>query len=307
MYKTKKWRNLRERILRRHPICAACKRLPASQIDHIVPRTLQTMANDYDIGNLQALCAHCHSEKTMGEMRRKGQLTPRKMQKSRKMSAAVVGLAMAAAGCAHIPSMPTHPVFEPKPAAPLVQNIVAPLQKVSAENKQAITQAKAIPLTPAAAVQTAKQAVIHTLQKQAVAIRSAQKTVTIALPAVKQSDRAAKDNAKTARKFQAELQSLQNKQVQMVLDLSVAVGGICILIGVLEIVVFKNIAGSFVFFGCGAGLIFLTFFVAQHLILIEWSAVVITAGMILYEILARHHLHVAKTVDSAVKAASAVK
>lgn len=65
-YSTRRWRRLRLAVLRRHPLCAECLRqgrlTPATQVDHVVP--IKRGGSPWDPGNLQPLCASCHSRKT---------------------------------------------------------------------------------------------------------------------------------------------------------------------------------------------------------------------------------------------------
>lgn len=62
-----RWRKLRDAFIARHPICADPFELhgdqivPATQVDHIIPRK---RGGTDEEPNLQALCAHCHSTKT---------------------------------------------------------------------------------------------------------------------------------------------------------------------------------------------------------------------------------------------------
>jgi len=63
------WRKLRSFILDRDPLCVLCRRAPANEVDHIVPRA---DGGDDAPENLQGLCKSCHSRKTMGEVRAGG-------------------------------------------------------------------------------------------------------------------------------------------------------------------------------------------------------------------------------------------
>jgi 5-methylcytosine-specific restriction protein A len=65
-----RWRKVRKRFLRAHPLCAECERLgfvtAATDVDHIMPKN-RGGADTED--NLQALCHAHHSAKTMRELR----------------------------------------------------------------------------------------------------------------------------------------------------------------------------------------------------------------------------------------------
>ena len=65
LYHGKRWRELRAAFLAEHPACAMCG-APASVVDHIAPHRGDESLF-YDEGNLQALCASCHSAKTLKE------------------------------------------------------------------------------------------------------------------------------------------------------------------------------------------------------------------------------------------------
>lgn len=77
-YNLPEWKGphgLRLLVLAREPVCRRCTErgrpgVPATQADHIIPHegdwSLFT-----DLDNLQALCARCHSIKTINERRRK--------------------------------------------------------------------------------------------------------------------------------------------------------------------------------------------------------------------------------------------
>ena len=63
-----RWRRIRSRHLSQHPLCAHClqngRTEAAQHVDHIIPlRKGGTHAK----GNLQSLCASCHSRKTARE------------------------------------------------------------------------------------------------------------------------------------------------------------------------------------------------------------------------------------------------
>lgn len=59
-----KWRRLRAYVLRNEPLCRHCKRAPATDVDHIVPRA---KGGTDAMTNLQPLCKSCHSRKTATE------------------------------------------------------------------------------------------------------------------------------------------------------------------------------------------------------------------------------------------------
>lgn len=58
------WQKLRVAFLQQHPLCVMCmadgRTTSASVVDHIVPHE-GDHAKFWDQGNLQSLCAHCHS------------------------------------------------------------------------------------------------------------------------------------------------------------------------------------------------------------------------------------------------------
>lgn len=51
-------------ILAKEPICRSCRTRFATQVDHVLPLS---MGGDDSEGNLQGLCASCHSKKTRRE------------------------------------------------------------------------------------------------------------------------------------------------------------------------------------------------------------------------------------------------
>lgn len=71
------WRRLRAMHLAQEPLCRHCGRqgivTPASEVDHIVPRS-NGGSDKYE--NLQALCKSCHSRKTYREMAGNRQYEP---------------------------------------------------------------------------------------------------------------------------------------------------------------------------------------------------------------------------------------
>lgn len=66
------WRKIRNAVMTRdNYLCQVCKSrgylTPANEVDHVVPKA---EGGGDDIGNLQAICRKCHSEKTACESRR---------------------------------------------------------------------------------------------------------------------------------------------------------------------------------------------------------------------------------------------
>lgn len=64
----RRWRTLRARVLREHPICQVCDYLPATQADHVVP--VAEGGAELDPDNLQSICDPCHAAKTAEESAR---------------------------------------------------------------------------------------------------------------------------------------------------------------------------------------------------------------------------------------------
>ena len=64
----RRWRALREQVLREEPLCRECASKgitkASAEVDHIVPRA---HSGSDDRENLQGLCGPCHSAKTMRE------------------------------------------------------------------------------------------------------------------------------------------------------------------------------------------------------------------------------------------------
>ena len=71
---TLRWRRLRRLVLAREPCCRMCAREGhdklANEVDHVIPRS--EGGADWDLANLQPLCHHHHTEKTMAERSRRG-------------------------------------------------------------------------------------------------------------------------------------------------------------------------------------------------------------------------------------------
>lgn len=60
------WRRLRIMVLARDPVCVVCRRVPAIQADHIVPKA----SGGADVlANLRGLCRRCHDRKTAADAR----------------------------------------------------------------------------------------------------------------------------------------------------------------------------------------------------------------------------------------------
>lgn len=65
LYRTKRWRVLRRRVLREQPICP-CGEL-TREVDHIIP--VEDGGPMWDRANLQAFCPRCHARKTNADVR----------------------------------------------------------------------------------------------------------------------------------------------------------------------------------------------------------------------------------------------
>ncbi|MFN6993727.1 MAG: HNH endonuclease [Aquincola tertiaricarbonis] len=68
----RRWMEIRDRILRRDPLCVPCQAKgvvqASQQVDHRIP--LEQGGTDDD-ANLQGICKACHVEKTAAEQRRR--------------------------------------------------------------------------------------------------------------------------------------------------------------------------------------------------------------------------------------------
>ena len=62
-YNTKTWKHLRKVKLISDPLCEACRRKPATDIDHVV--ALNKGGSPTAMENLRSLCHACHSRKTL--------------------------------------------------------------------------------------------------------------------------------------------------------------------------------------------------------------------------------------------------
>jgi 5-methylcytosine-specific restriction endonuclease McrA len=58
------WTNTRRKILARDTVCTICRRMPATTVDHITPRSA---GGTDDPANLRGVCKPCHAEKTKRE------------------------------------------------------------------------------------------------------------------------------------------------------------------------------------------------------------------------------------------------
>jgi 5-methylcytosine-specific restriction protein A len=67
VYGKKKWQTTRLRKLAMNPICEACDKELAVEVDHIVP--LNRGGDPYAFENLSSLCSPCHWAKTARENR----------------------------------------------------------------------------------------------------------------------------------------------------------------------------------------------------------------------------------------------
>lgn len=70
LYKTEKWRTLRNGLLRVHPFCTICGSSEKLQVHHIDPPR-GNPAKFYDVGNLSVVCAECHRTITQAEIIRR--------------------------------------------------------------------------------------------------------------------------------------------------------------------------------------------------------------------------------------------
>jgi 5-methylcytosine-specific restriction protein A len=74
LYNNKVWRNTRADVLHLEPFCRTCALIGidkvATEVDHITPHN-GNMELFWNRENLQPLCIHCHSSKTMTETRAK--------------------------------------------------------------------------------------------------------------------------------------------------------------------------------------------------------------------------------------------
>lgn len=71
LYDSARWRRFRKAYLASHPFCVECMRIdittPSEHVDHVTPHRGDPVK--FWQGPFQALCASCHSRKTLKEMR----------------------------------------------------------------------------------------------------------------------------------------------------------------------------------------------------------------------------------------------
>lgn len=66
LYQCKRWRVLRDAVLRRDPVCVVCNRAAATVADHKKDHRGDVKLF-YDFNNLRGVCDECHNEKTGSE------------------------------------------------------------------------------------------------------------------------------------------------------------------------------------------------------------------------------------------------
>ncbi len=64
LYDTKEWKNIRHSKLQKNPVCEYCNQTANLEIDHICDHN-NNIDLFLDIDNLQTLCHHHHSQKTL--------------------------------------------------------------------------------------------------------------------------------------------------------------------------------------------------------------------------------------------------
>ena len=69
-YTRGQWPKVRAWYIGQHPVCEACRRARATEVDHI--KEIRDGGARYAVSNLQALCHRCHMAKTAIERRRRG-------------------------------------------------------------------------------------------------------------------------------------------------------------------------------------------------------------------------------------------
>lgn len=87
-YGTQKWSSLRAAVLRREPMCRACRAqgryVAATVVDHIVP--VRDGGRMYDWFNLQPLCVACHNAKHLQMRKVRNRDGTEKVRESRTTS-----------------------------------------------------------------------------------------------------------------------------------------------------------------------------------------------------------------------------
>ncbi len=72
----RRWKLIRSHVLSREPLCRSCRAMgmlnAASHVDHVNGRA--DRPEDYELDNLQPLCASCHSRKTISETIHRGRV-----------------------------------------------------------------------------------------------------------------------------------------------------------------------------------------------------------------------------------------
>lgn len=68
-YQSERWHRLSRQYRKQNPLCVECKKegklTRAQEVDHILP--IAQGGDPWDVSNLQSLCKHHHSQKTMKE------------------------------------------------------------------------------------------------------------------------------------------------------------------------------------------------------------------------------------------------
>lgn len=94
LYNCKRWKDLREVILHRDPVCKKCGRRASTVADHIKDHK-GNIELFYAMWNLQGLCKPCHDEKT-GLTSHEGQSPDSKLPKATAVGDAALDAALRA-------------------------------------------------------------------------------------------------------------------------------------------------------------------------------------------------------------------
>lgn len=70
----RKLQAIRNRVLRTNPLCEACQKRAAIEVDHIQPLYKGGEESAYSDANRQALCEECHAEKTRRDLNRRPEI-----------------------------------------------------------------------------------------------------------------------------------------------------------------------------------------------------------------------------------------